>query len=89
MQGSEINATSVPAAAKTGDFSYLSSAIKVPQTNDPAEIAKLAGFGLTPGQSFPRQQNSDRSDLHERHRGLERRPVSRSQRRQQSVLRGE
>ena len=53
VQGSEINATSVPAVAKTGDFSYLSSAIKVPQTNDPAEIAKLAGFGLTPGQAFP------------------------------------
>ena len=53
VQGGEINATSVPAAAKTGDFSYLSSAIKVPQTNDPAEIAKLAGFGLTPGQNFP------------------------------------
>src|ERR1019366_8606261 len=53
VQGSEINATSVPAVAKTGDFSYLFTAIKVPQTNDPAEIAKLAGFGLTPGQAFP------------------------------------
>ena len=27
--------------------------IHVPQTNDPAEIAKLAEFGLTPGQAFP------------------------------------
>ena len=53
IQGGEINATSVPVAAKGGDFSYLSTAIHVPQTADPAEIAKLAGFGLTPGQNFP------------------------------------
>jgi hypothetical protein len=53
VQGGEINATSVPVAAKGGNFSYLPSAIHVPNTNDPVEIAKLAGFGLTPGQAFP------------------------------------
>jgi hypothetical protein len=53
VQGGEINATSVPVAARSGDFSYLSSAIHVPQTTDPAEIAKLAQYGLTPGQNFP------------------------------------
>jgi hypothetical protein len=53
VQGGEINATSVPVAARTGDFSYLSSSIHVPQTADPAEIARLAQFGLTPGQNFP------------------------------------
>ncbi len=53
IQGGEINATSVPLAARSGDFSSLSTAIKVPQTTDPAEIAKLAQYGLTPGQNFP------------------------------------
>ena len=37
----------------TGDFSSLSTPIHVPQTTDPAAIAKFAQFGLTPGQNFP------------------------------------
>src|SRR5271157_1877593 len=45
IQGGEINATSVPVAARGGDFSYLSTPIHVPNTADPAEIAKLASFG--------------------------------------------
>jgi hypothetical protein len=53
IQGGEINATSVPIAARSGDFSYLSAPIHVPQTSDPAEIGRLAGYGLTPGQNFP------------------------------------
>ena len=53
VQGGEINATSVPVAARSGDFSYLTTPIHVPQTADPAEIAKLAQFGLSPGQNFP------------------------------------
>lgn len=61
VQGGEINASSVPVAARGGDFSYLlpTSAggtctggscvqLRVPATNDPAEIAKLAQFGLAP-----------------------------------------
>jgi hypothetical protein len=42
IQGGEINATSVPAAARSGDFSYLSTTIHVPNTGDPAAIAKFA-----------------------------------------------
>ena len=53
IQGGEINATSVPAAAKSGDFSYLSTAIHVPDTADPAAIAKFGQYRLTPGQNFP------------------------------------
>jgi hypothetical protein len=53
IQGGEINASSVPVAARSGDFSYLTSAIHVPQTTDPAEIAKLSQYGLVPGQNFP------------------------------------
>lgn len=53
VQGGEINATSVPAAARSGDFSSLSTPIHVPNTTDPVEIAKLAQYGLTPGQNFP------------------------------------
>jgi hypothetical protein len=53
IQGGEINALSVPAAARTGDFSSLSTPIHVPQTTDPAAIAKFAQYGLAPGQNFP------------------------------------
>ena len=63
VNGNEINASSVPTAARGGDFSYLLPAngctggscgqLKVPVTTDPAEIAKLAQFGLTPGGIIP------------------------------------
>jgi hypothetical protein len=53
INGGEINATAVPVAAKGGDFSALSTAIHVPNTTDPAAIAKFAQFGLAPGQNFP------------------------------------
>jgi len=66
IEGHEINASSVPPVARGGDFSYLlpTSAggtctggscvqLKVPQTTDPAEIAKFAQFGLTPGAVIP------------------------------------
>jgi len=53
IQGGEINATAVPSTARGGDFSYLSSAIHVPNTGDQAMVAKLSQFGLTPGQNFP------------------------------------
>ena len=66
IQGGAINATSVPAAAKGGDFSYLLPAsaggtctggscaqLKVPVTTDSAEIAKLGQYGLTPGGIIP------------------------------------
>ena len=66
IQGNQINASSYPAAARNGDFSYLlpTSAggsctggscviLKAPQTSDPAEITKLAQYGLTPGGVIP------------------------------------
>ena len=63
VNGSQINASSVPTAARGGDFSYLLPAngctggscvqLKVPQTTDPAETAKLAQYGLTPGGIIP------------------------------------
>jgi hypothetical protein len=53
IQGGEINATSVPSAARSGDFSYLSTPIHVPDTSDPAAIAKFAQYGLSPGENFP------------------------------------
>jgi hypothetical protein len=53
VQGGEINATSVPVAARGGDFSSLSTPIHVPQTTDPAAIAKFGQYGLSPGQNFP------------------------------------
>jgi hypothetical protein len=53
VQGSEINAVAVPRGLTTGDFSSVSSPIHVPNTTDPAAIAKFAQFGLTPGQNFP------------------------------------
>jgi hypothetical protein len=63
VNGSEINASSVPTAARNGDFSYLLPSngctggscvqLKAPATTDPAEIAKLGQFGLTPGGLIP------------------------------------
>jgi hypothetical protein len=48
IQGNQINASSYPAAQRTGDFSSLSTKLLVPATTDPTEIAKLAQYGLTP-----------------------------------------
>ena len=63
INGGVINASSVPVAARGGDLSYLLPAngctggscaqLKIPQTTDPVEIAKLAQFGLTPGGLIP------------------------------------
>jgi hypothetical protein len=53
VQGGEINAVSVPRAMTTGDFSSLSAPVHVPNTSDPAAIARFAQYGLTPGQNFP------------------------------------
>jgi hypothetical protein len=61
VNGNQINASSVPTAARNGDFSYLLPVsaggtctggacvqLRVPNTSDPAEIAKLAQYGLKP-----------------------------------------
>ena len=48
IQGNQINASSYPAAERNGDFSSLTTKLLVPATTDPAEIAKLAQYGLTP-----------------------------------------
>jgi len=61
VKGNVINATAVPRAMTTGDFSSLlpdatgscpaganCMKIKIPSTTDPAYIAKLAQFGFTP-----------------------------------------
>jgi hypothetical protein len=63
IQGNAINASAVPPAASGGNFGYLLPSngctggscvqLKAPQTSDPAEIAKLAQFGLTPGAIIP------------------------------------
>ncbi len=53
VQGSEINAVAVPRGLTTGDFSSVATPIHVPNTTDPAAIAKFGQFGLTPGQNFP------------------------------------
>ena len=58
VQGNQIFAPAVPQAQRNGDFSALLSAanstlITVPQTNDPAQQAKFAAMGLTPGKPFP------------------------------------
>jgi len=63
INGNAINASSVPTAARGGDFGYLLPAngctggscaqLKVPVTTDPAEIAKLGQYGLTPGGIIP------------------------------------
>lgn len=56
INGGEINAVAVPRAMATGDFSSASTAIRVPTSGDPAYIAKLASYGLAPGQDFPNKQ---------------------------------
>jgi hypothetical protein len=53
VNGGEINAIAVPDAFRTGDFSSLTTPIRVPQTTDAAAIAKFGQYGLTPGQNFP------------------------------------
>jgi hypothetical protein len=53
INGGELNPVAVPRAMTTGDFSSLSTPIKVPLTSDPAMIAKFGQYGLTPGQNFP------------------------------------
>jgi len=56
ITGGELNQVAVPRAMTTGDFSSLSSPIKVPATGDPAYVARLSSNGLTPGQVFPGNQ---------------------------------
>ncbi len=56
ISGGEINAVAVPRALTTGDFSSLSTPIRVPQTSDPAAVATFNQLGLTPGQNFPNNQ---------------------------------
>jgi hypothetical protein len=51
--GTQVFANAVPQAQRSGDFSSLSTPITVPNTNDPAQNAKFAAAGLTPGQPFP------------------------------------
>lgn len=66
IQGNTINASSYPTSARGGDFGYLlpTSAggtctggscvvLTAPKTSDPAEVTKLASFGLTPGGVIP------------------------------------
>src|SRR5450755_991692 len=51
--GTQVYAQAVPQAERIGDFSSLSTQIKVPTTADPAQNAKFAAAGVTPGQPFP------------------------------------
>jgi hypothetical protein len=51
--GTEVYAPAIPQAERNGDFSSLSTPITVPNTGDPAQNAKFAAAGLTPGQPFP------------------------------------
>ncbi len=53
VQGSQVFAAAVPQAQRSGDFSALSAPILVPQTGDPAQQARFAALGLTPGKPFP------------------------------------
>jgi hypothetical protein len=43
----------VPQAQRNGDFSALSTPIKVPVTTNAAQNAAFASLGLTPGSAFP------------------------------------
>lgn len=52
VEGSEIYTFTMPSETFQGDFSGLPS-IKVLETEDPAEIAKFASYGLSPGEAFP------------------------------------
>ncbi len=53
VTASQITAPAVPQAQRNGDFSSFGTPITVPNTNDPAQIAKFEALGLTPGQQFP------------------------------------
>ncbi len=53
VQGSQIFANAIPQDQRNGDFSGLSSVVKVPNTGDPAQNARFSALGLTPGQPFP------------------------------------
>ena len=53
VQGNQIFAAAVPQAQRDGDFSALGTNILVPKTGDPAQQARFAAFGLTPGSPFP------------------------------------
>jgi carboxypeptidase family protein len=53
VRGSQIFATAIPQSQRNGDFSALSGNILVPTTGDPAQQARFASLGLTPGQPFP------------------------------------
>jgi hypothetical protein len=54
IQGNQIFATAIPSAAFGGNFGNLP--VSVPQTSDPAAIAKFASVGLAPGDPFPNNQ---------------------------------
>ena len=56
IQGQQIYVTAIPGQEFNGNFSNLSEPITVPQTTDPAAIAKFAQYGLKPGQQFPGNQ---------------------------------
>jgi hypothetical protein len=55
IQGNEIYVNGIPGAEFTGNFAGAAP-IHVPQTSDPAAIARFNQFGLTPGQPFPNNQ---------------------------------
>jgi hypothetical protein len=57
--GSQVTANAIPQAQRNGDFSALSSQVLVPNTNDPAQNARFAALGLTPGQPFPNNKIPD------------------------------
>ena len=50
--GTQVYAQAIPQSQRNGDFSGLST-ITVPNTSDPAQNAKFAAAGVTPGQPFP------------------------------------
>jgi len=52
-QGSTVNHIDPTAAERLGDFSADSYAVNVPNTSDPAELAKFSALSLTPGKQFP------------------------------------
>jgi len=54
IQGNQIFATGIPGEEFNGNFG--SNTITVPQTLDPAALARFASVGLTPGQPFPSNQ---------------------------------
>jgi hypothetical protein len=51
--GTQIYQPAIPQAQRNGDFSSFGKNILVPNTGDPAQNAKFASLGLTPGQPFP------------------------------------